>query len=36
MQLARIGDIDMAYRFDGRNDGPVVMMAHAMGTNSRI
>jgi 3-oxoadipate enol-lactonase len=36
MQRARIGDIEMAYRFDGHQEGPVVMLAHAMGTSARI
>ena len=46
MHKARIGDIDMAYRFDGLGadqpqaevdpELPVVMMAHAMGTSARI
>ena len=36
MERARVGDIEMAYSFDGHADGPVVMMAHAMGTSARI
>ena len=31
-----VGDIDVAHRWDGAADGPVVMMAHAMGTSHRI
>lgn len=33
---AKVGDIDIAYRLNGRDDGPVLMMAHAMGTSHRI
>ena len=29
----KAGDIEFAYRWDGNPDGPVVMMAHAMGTS---
>lgn len=32
----RVGDIDTFYRWDGRPSGPVVMMAHAMGTSHRL
>ena len=32
----RVGDIEIAYRWDGAAEGPVVMMAHAMGTSHRI
>ena len=32
----RVNDIDIAYRWDGQSSGPVVMMAHAMGTSHRI
>ena len=32
----KAGDIEFAYRWDGNPDGPVVMMAHAMGTSHRI
>lgn len=32
----RVGDIDIAYRWDGPADGPIVMMAHAMGTSHLI
>lgn len=36
LQKVKVGDIDIAYRWDGRTDGPVLMMAHAMGTSHRI
>ena len=36
VEKMRVGDIDIAYRWDGVADGPVVMMAHAMGTSHRI
>lgn len=32
----RVGDIEMFHRWDGVEDGPVVMMAHAMGTSHRL
>ncbi len=32
----RVGDIDIFHRWDGPEDGPVVMMAHAMGTSHRL
>jgi pimeloyl-ACP methyl ester carboxylesterase len=32
----RVGDIEIAYRWDGPDDAPVVMMAHAMGTSHRL
>ena len=32
----RINYIDVAYRWDGQSSGPVIMMAHAMGTSHRI
>lgn len=32
----RVGDIHIAYSWDGLPDGPVVMMAHAMGTSQQI
>lgn len=32
----RVKDIDICYRFDGKDDGPVLMMAHAMGTSHRL
>lgn len=36
METLRVGDIDIGYCWDGVPDGPVVMMAHAMGTSHRI
>lgn len=36
IERIRAGEIDVAYRWDGNPDGPVVMMAHAMGTSHRI
>ncbi|MEM7254298.1 MAG: alpha/beta fold hydrolase, partial [Pseudomonadota bacterium] len=36
IHYARVGDINIAYRWDGLSDGPVVMMAHAMGTSHRL
>ncbi|MDA1100832.1 MAG: alpha/beta fold hydrolase [Proteobacteria bacterium] len=36
VEMVRVGDIDIAYRWDGATNGPVVMMAHAMGTSHRI
>jgi 3-oxoadipate enol-lactonase len=36
IEKVKIGDIEFAYRWDGNPDGPVVMMAHAMGTSHRI
>ena len=36
LRHAKVGDIRIAYRWDGPSDGPVVMMAHAMGTSHRI
>ena len=36
IQKAQVGDIQMAYRWDGLAEGPVLMMAHAMGTSHRI
>tara|TARA_A100001037_G_C15143173_1_gene634888 strand:- start:1849 stop:2658 length:810 start_codon:yes stop_codon:yes gene_type:complete len=32
----RIGDIDIAYRWDGPENGPVIVMAHAMGTSHKL
>ncbi len=32
----RVGDIEIFHRWDGVADGPVVMMAHAMGTSHRL
>lgn len=31
-----VGDIEIAYRWDGPDDAPAVMMAHAMGTSHRL
>ena len=36
VEKVRVGDIDIAYRWDGAADGPVLMMAHAMGTSHRL
>jgi len=36
LQKVRVGDIQIAYRWDGQPDRPIVMMAHAMGTSHRI
>ena len=36
IERIRVGDIEIAHRWDGAPDGPVVMMAHAMGTSHRI
>ena len=36
IEKVRVADIDIAFRWDGIEDGPVVMMAHAMGTSHRI
>ena len=36
MQTAQVNNIDIHYRFDGARNGPVVMMAHAMGTSHRL
>ena len=36
IQKTRVGDIEIAHRWDGNPYGPVVMMAHAMGTSHRI
>lgn len=36
VEKLRVGDIEIAHRWDGAKDGPVVMMAHAMGTSHRI
>jgi len=32
----RVNDIDVTYRFEGVPHGPLVMMAHAMGTSHRL
>ena len=34
MKKVKVGKIDIAYQWDGLEDGPVLMMAHAMGTSS--
>jgi len=36
VKIVQAADIGFAYRWDGNPDGPVVMMAHAMGTSHRI
>ena len=36
VEKVRVGDIEIAYRWDGGSEGPVAMMAHAMGTSHRI
>jgi 3-oxoadipate enol-lactonase len=36
MQKVDVNGIKIAYRWDGNKDGPIIMMAHAMGTSSRI
>ena len=36
MERISANGIEFAYRWDGSPDGPVVMMAHAMGTSHRI
>lgn len=36
LEKVKVGDIQIAYRWDGNPDGPIVMMAHAMGTSHRI
>jgi 3-oxoadipate enol-lactonase len=36
LRKVRVADIDVAHRWDGNPEGPVVMMAHAMGTSHRI
>ena len=36
MKKVKVGTIDIAYQWDGLQDGPVLMMAHAMGTSYRI
>ena len=35
-QTVRVNDIDICYRFDGVESGPLLMMAHAMGTSHRL
>ena len=34
--MTHVNGIDVAYRWDGNKNGPVVMMAHAMGTSNEI
>ena len=36
LEKVRVGDIEIAYRCSGQKDGPILMMAHAMGTSHRI
>ena len=36
IQMTHVNGIDVAYRWDGNKNGPVVMMAHAMGTSNEI
>jgi 3-oxoadipate enol-lactonase len=36
IEKIRVSDINIAHRWQGNPDGPVVMMAHAMGTSHRI
>ena len=36
VEKVRVGDIEIAFRWDGVDDGPVIMMAHAMGTSHRL
>lgn len=36
LKKVEVGDIQMAYRWEGSPEGPVIMMAHAMGTSQRI
>lgn len=35
-QTVHVNGIDIYYRFDGIDTGPVLMMAHAMGTSHRL
>jgi len=35
-QTVRVNNIDIHYRFDGMESGPLLMMAHAMGTSHRL
>lgn len=35
-QTIRVDDIDIYYRVDGAENGPLIMMAHAMGTSHRL
>ncbi len=36
MSSIEVGDISVNYRIDGNDDGPVVVMAHALGTDLQI
>lgn len=36
LETVRAGDLCVAYRWDGPKDGPLIMMAHALGTDHRI
>ena len=36
MKKVRVGKINVAYQWDGLEDGPIIMMAHAMGTSHKI
>ena len=36
MKTISLDDIEIAYRWDGLDDAPIIMMAHAMGTSHRI
>ena len=36
IQMTHVNGIDVAYRWDGNKNGPIVMMAHAMGTSNEI
>ena len=35
-EIVHVNGIDIAHRWDGNKNGPVIMMAHAMGTSSQI
>jgi 3-oxoadipate enol-lactonase len=35
-EKVRVGDINIVHRWDGPADGPIVVMAHAMGTSHRV
>ena len=35
-EKVRVGKINVAYQWDGLEDGPIIMMAHAMGTSHKI
>lgn len=36
IEKIRVGEIEFAYRWDGPEDGPIVVMAHAMGTSHQL